>query len=200
MKILLFFLLYNVCYAAGINWVENAISQPCAACHGSNGQSLNPNWPHLAGQHSAYLKKQLLDLKNNRLRHADPAMLPFIVTLSDEDITTLAHFYAKQPRPVGSYYLRKRNRLGEKLYQSGNTVKGILPCVSCHGPDARGGPGVSNFPSLSGQQVEYLIHQLKAFKTGERDNDPSHIMRYITQNMNTDEMDALARYLASLPP
>ncbi len=40
----------------------------CAACHGPKGVSTNPLWPSLAGQHEGYLKKQLLDFKDNKKR------------------------------------------------------------------------------------------------------------------------------------
>ena len=34
----------------------------CIACHGPNGNSLNPIWPKLAGQGEYYMVKQLADL------------------------------------------------------------------------------------------------------------------------------------------
>ncbi|MCH9756139.1 MAG: c-type cytochrome [Gammaproteobacteria bacterium] len=197
-RFLLFWILFNTCYASGNNLVGKAVSAPCAACHGQNGQSLNPAWPHLAGQQTDYLKKQLMDLKAGKTRHADAAMLPFILHLTNEDITNLAHFYANQPRPAGSHHLRRKNQQGEALYRFGNPHKNILACIACHGEDAKGN-GLPGFPALRGQQIDYVTHQLEAFKTGERDNDPSHTMQRITENMSPDDIHALAHYLASLP-
>jgi cytochrome c553 len=190
-------LLSHHTYASGNNHVSQALSAPCAACHGSNGQSLNPAWPHLAGQQTDYLKKQLLDLKTGETRHADDAMLPFILNLTPEDINNLADFYAKQPRPTGSHHLRRKNQQGEALYRSGNPDKNILACTACHGADAKGN-GLPGFPALRGQQINYITHQLEAFKTGARDNDPSHTMQRITENMSPDDIYALAHYLAGL--
>ena len=31
----------------------------CTACHGVNGNSVNPEWPNLAGQNAAYVREQL---------------------------------------------------------------------------------------------------------------------------------------------
>ena len=31
----------------------------CAACHGVDGNSVVPNWPKIAGQHAAYLQRQM---------------------------------------------------------------------------------------------------------------------------------------------
>lgn len=201
MRIILGCIIFILChpgYASGRNFVEQAITSPCAACHGSNGQSLNPAWPHLAGQNATYLKKQLLDLKAGEKRHADPAMAPFILNLTLEDITNLAEFYASKPRPPGSHRFRSKNSLGEELYRVGNLEKHILPCITCHGEGAKGNEA-AGFPSLRGQQLDYLAHQLEAFKSGERTNDPSQIMTHITAHMSAAEIHALAHYLASLP-
>ena len=197
-QLLIYLFLCSSSIASGNNLVDKAISAPCAACHGQKGQSLNPAWPHLAGQQTDYLKKQLHDLKTGQTRHADSAMLPFILNLTDEDIANLANFYAKQPRPPGSHHLRRKNQQGEALYQLGNPDKHILACSACHGADGKGN-GLPGFPALRGQQLQYIIHQLKAFKTGERHNDPSQIMPRITENMSADEIYALAHYLAGLP-
>jgi cytochrome c553 len=197
-KITLFLCFFPICCpASGNNQVNQALSKPCAVCHGSNGQSLNPAWPHLAGQQSDYLKKQLIDLKTGETRHADDAMRPFILNLTSEDISNLADFYAKQPRPTGSHHLRRKNQQGETLYRYGNPDKDILPCIACHGADAKGN-GLPGFPALRGQQITYISHQLAAFKTGARHNDPGHTMHRITENMSADDIYALAHYLASL--
>ena len=31
----------------------------CTACHGVNGNSVNPEWPNLAGQNAVYIREQL---------------------------------------------------------------------------------------------------------------------------------------------
>jgi hypothetical protein len=49
-----------------------AKAAPCVACHGVNGNSVNPEWPNLAGQHESYIKRQLAafksDARQNRKR------------------------------------------------------------------------------------------------------------------------------------
>ena len=40
-----------------------SLSATCAACHGADGNSTNPEWPKLAGQHESYLLKQLQNFK-----------------------------------------------------------------------------------------------------------------------------------------
>ena len=34
----------------------------CAACHGQDGNSINPDWPSLAGQHEKYLILSLIHI------------------------------------------------------------------------------------------------------------------------------------------
>ncbi|MXW69041.1 MAG: cytochrome c [Acidimicrobiia bacterium] len=67
----------------------------CAACHGPNGISSNPLWPNLAGQHEAYLAKQIRDFRDGV--REDISMQPFVAQLSEQDIADLAAFYASLP-------------------------------------------------------------------------------------------------------
>ena len=66
----------------------------CSACHGIDGNSINPLWPNLAGQHAAYLVKQMKAFRSGERK--DPVMAPMSVPLSDDDIDDLAAFYASQ--------------------------------------------------------------------------------------------------------
>jgi len=182
----------------GSNNVGQASTAPCASCHGQNGQSLNPAWPHLAGQHADYLEKQLHDLKRDESRHIDDAMAPFVAQLTDEDIQNIAAFYAKKPLPPGTHRLRHKNTRGEELYLQGDPTQHILACVTCHGVSAKGN-GLPGFPSLAGQNINYTLNQLNAFKTSARQNDPGHTMQTVTAAMSSEDIYAIAYYLASLP-
>src|SRR5216117_1229169 len=66
----------------------------CAACHGPNGNSANPQYPVLAGQNARYLYLQLKDFKEGR-RH-DAAMAPFVAKLSPQEMLDLAEYFAAQ--------------------------------------------------------------------------------------------------------
>ena len=189
---------FSLSHAMGSNNVGRATTAPCATCHGQDGRSLNPAWPNLAGQHADYLEKQLFDLKHNQSRHVDDAMAPFISELTDEDIQNIAAFYSNEPLPPGTHRLRHKNIRGEELYRQGDPNQHSLACVTCHGVNAKGN-GLPNFPSLAGQHIDYTIRQLEAFKTGERQNDPGHTMQMVTAAMSSEDIYAIAYYLASLP-
>ena len=70
-------------------------SQPCAACHGAEGnQPIGPDFPILAGQHADYLRKALLDYKSGA--RANAIMRGFAESLSKQDIDDLAAYFASQ--------------------------------------------------------------------------------------------------------
>ena len=80
--------------AAGDAAAGKSKSAVCGACHGADGNSANPLWPKLAGQHAPYLVKQLKDFKSGARK--DPVMAPMAAPLSDQDMENLAAYYASQ--------------------------------------------------------------------------------------------------------
>lgn len=70
-----------------------ARSAMCVACHGPRGISANPTFPHLAGQHAAYLETQLEHFKSGERRH--PLMSPVAESLSARDIRDLAFYFSR---------------------------------------------------------------------------------------------------------
>lgn len=170
-------------------------SAMCAGCHGAQGNSMNAEWPNLAGQHADYLAKQLHDYKNAKTRNA-PMMTPMVTSLTDQDITDIAAFYASLPRAQGTTPEKYLDR-GEKLYRSGDLSKHITACIACHGPQGSGN-AQAGFPALSGQQPAYTVQQLEAFKNKTRINDLNSIMRDISSRMSHEDMEAVAHYLHGL--
>lgn len=66
----------------------------CMGCHGPDGNSTNPIWPKLAGQHAAYLAKTLKDFKSGARKN--PSMNAMVAQLTDADIENIAAYYASQ--------------------------------------------------------------------------------------------------------
>jgi cytochrome c553 len=181
--------------AADIATTAPAKATLCVACHGQQGNSTNPQWPNIAGQHSAYLNKQLHDFKVGKTRNA-ATMAAIVATLTDEDMLELSDFYAKQPLAQGSMPAKYLKR-GEALYRGGDLDKHISACIACHGPRGTGN-GQAGFPVLSGQHAPYTIQQLQAFKDKTRTNDLNEIMRDISIRMDKDDMEAVAYYIQGL--
>jgi cytochrome c553 len=68
----------------------------CASCHGEDGNSENPAFPRLAGQYESYLIKALSEYKSGE--RANPMMIGFAATLSQDDIRNVSAFYASQKK------------------------------------------------------------------------------------------------------
>ena len=171
-----------------------AKSAVCAACHGADGNSSNPMWPSLAGQHASYIYKQLSDFKAGSRINA--SMAGMVAGLSDDDMKNLAAYYETQsPRSVafdGELIAR-----GESIYRGGITETGVAACMACHSPSGKGN-GPAGWPSLKGQYPEYIVAQLQAFKQGTRANDPGKMMGNLVGRMSEMEMKAVAAYIAGI--
>ncbi len=169
-------------------------SATCAGCHGADGNSVNPDWPNLAGQGAGYLDKQLKDFKQGARKNA--TMAPMAMALSEQDRADLAAFYASQPVKVGAADEALVEE-GQKIYRGGNPASGLAACIGCHGPAGAGNPA-AKFPAVGGQHAQYVVNQLNAFKSGERDNDAGKMMRNIAGKMSEQEMKAVASYIQGL--
>ena len=73
-------------------------AQKCAACHATDGNSTDPQYPRLAGQHANYLERALLDYKSGA--RSNPIMAGFAAGLSDQEIEDVSAWFASQPGVV----------------------------------------------------------------------------------------------------
>ncbi|MBS0347013.1 MAG: cytochrome c4 [Proteobacteria bacterium] len=171
----------------------------CVACHGADGNSQIPTNPKLAGQHAEYLAKQLRNFKSEGgkpAERANPVMGGMAAPLSDDDIKGLAAYFAGQQLKPEAAKNKASIELGQKLWRAGDLKRGIPACAACHGPAGAGLP--AQFPRLSGQFSDYTEAQLKAFRAGERANDPNKMMRTIALKMTDPEIKAVADFAAGL--
>jgi cytochrome c553 len=185
--------------AADLAKAQQTATRVCAACHGADGNStLAPN-PALAGQHAEYTLKQLT---NFRPRDGKPAERPnavmagMVATLSVDDVRDLAAYFETQkpaPRMARDAELVK---LGQAIYRGGILSKNVAACSACHGPNGSGMP--SQFPRLAGQIADYTAAQLRAFRSGERANDPNRMMRAVADKLSDREITAVAEYISGL--
>ena len=173
--------------------------QTCVACHASDGNSVAPANPKLAGQLPEYLHKQLANFKpqgGKKAERENPVMGGMVASLSDADMRNLAAYYAAQKLKPAAARSKDLAAAGQKLYRGGNSAKGIPACAGCHGPDGSGMP--SQYPRIAGQYAEYVEAQLKLFKSGERANDPNRMMRGVAERMTEKDIKAVAEYVAGL--
>ena len=175
------------------------VNQVCAACHAADGNSQIAVNPKLAAQIPEYLHKQLTNFKaaaGKKAERDNPVMAGMVAGLSPEDMRNLAAYYAGQVARPGTAKSKDLVALGQKIYRGGIASKGVAACASCHGPNGAGMP--AQYPRLSGQHAEYVEVQLKAFRSGERANDPGNMMRGVAEKLSDREIQGVSDYVAGL--
>lgn len=174
----------------------------CAACHRSDGNSTDPQYPKLAGQNATYLYDQLLAFKAKTRPSA--VMAPLAATLSDQDAVDLARFFSAQPVKPDPIEDRALARTGESIFTGSGSrgAGGAPPCAMCHSAAAARMPmmgmmGVNpaTIPNLYGQHAAYIVDQLDKYASGER---PDGVMNQIAAGVGAADRKAVAAYLAGL--
>lgn len=168
----------------------------CTACHGAEGNSVNPLWPNIAGQNANYLLSQLSAFKNGTRK--DPLMTSQAMLLSDEDMRDLAVYFESLPAPAMAVADPGKVKKAEALYRGGDSNAGVAACLACHGPSGRGNPAAV-YPALQGQHATYTSKQLRDYKSEVRTSDgKTRMMRDIAARLSDDDINALASYVQGL--
>jgi cytochrome c553 len=161
-------------------------AEVCAACHGADGNATVPGTPSLAGQPVYFTHWQLIKYRDGRRK--DAQMSPFAKNLTDTDMADLAAYYAAQ-RPLPRPATTDPAKVAE-----GKRLAVFHHCASCHRPDLSGQQQV---PRLAGQDYDYLLRLLRAFKS-KTASDIDGTMTIATQTLREDDIENLVHYLASL--
>jgi cytochrome c553 len=160
---------------------------PCAACHGPDGNSINPTAPSLAGQVTIYLHWQLLLYRDKR--RVDPQMAPIATALSEADMADLAAFFAAQrPAPVPA------SPAAAARVEAGRRLADAYHCTQCHGRDFA---GRDYAPRLRGLSREYLLGQMRGFRARTR-GDLDGTMTSAAQPLSDDDIVSVTDYIRSI--
>jgi cytochrome c553 len=163
----------------------------CGTCHGPNGNSTQPKYPRLAGQNANYLAAQLKAFRAQT--RGDPDAIGYMwgmaAQLDDASIDALAAYYAAQKAEPSATGTSATVARGREIFEHGVPAQGVPACSSCHGPDAH---GLQDFPRLAGQHAQYVLKQLASFQSNMRN---VAIMHGVAQNLNLNDMDAVAAFL-----
>jgi len=151
----------------------------CGGCHGFRGVSEDSSTPSLAAQDARYLATVIQAYRTTRKHEA---MQRAVASLSDKDIENIAAFYSIQKsRPAEN---------GQRLVQD-LTDK----CNRCHSP------GIENpamaIPKIRGQDKNYLIMALRAYRDDRRE---SSVMHRMSLPYSDTVIDSIASFYASQPP
>lgn len=131
---------------------------PCGGCHGATGVTAIPGMPSLVGMDPKYLVTAMQAYKSGRRNH--PTMKAMLANVPDDAFADIALFYA----------LQKADRAQTKA--DGDVEAGkaaTASCIGCHGDTGVSGSPAN--PSLAGQDAQYLIAALAAYKDGTRPDD-----------------------------
>ena len=149
-----------------------ALSTVCSGCHGATGISTDTETPSLAGQGAQYLKQAIQRYRSDRRKN--DVMSRMVAKLSDQDIDDIAAFYASQKAEPAEN--------GKVLVQDT-----IAKCDRCHG-NVRDNPTLA-IPVIAGQDKDYLVMALRAYRDGKRG---SSVMHYMSQPYNDAIIESIA--------
>lgn len=208
--------LISQAHAAGDLIKGAAVSKKCISCHGETGTAPINGYPRLAGQKQKYLVKQIDEIRQSAKQHAgmlsednthitkitraarsNVTMDPYIVNLSDQEMIDVAAYYSSLP-------CRQDNGIPPIATTPPTPPKAEMRCRTCHGMH-----GISDrdtIPNIAGQDVTYLIRQLKTFSASTKHDAPSEginrrtpIMASQAKYLSPPDIMALANYYAQLP-
>jgi cytochrome c553 len=161
-----------------------AASAACAGCHGESGVSTIPGMPSLAGMDPNYAVAAMKAYKTGE-RKSD-VMKPLAAAIGDKDVANLALYYA----------LQKPGRAQPP--KGGDAAAGKAAAAACAGCHGDGGvASAAGMPSLAGQDPQYLVAALAAYKSGERKDET---MKALIASLDDAGMRNLAAYYAAQTP
>lgn len=168
----------------------------CGACHGIDGNAVDPTYPKLAGQNEAYIVRQLQQFKSGE--RANAIMLPFASMLSEQDMHDVGAYFASQevsPGQTDESFVKA----AQKLYRAGDSARDIPACMACHGPSGRGIAGAA-YPQLAGQWEQYVSAKLTEWRDGTSWGKDEHaqIMPVIAKRLTDADIAALASFAQGL--
>ena len=167
----------------------------CALCHSLDGVSRMAKFPKLAGQMPAYIEKQIWDFRAAKRTNDGEQMQGMAGLIAEKDIPVVARYFADLPPPPPADPPPDGDRkAGRALYLTGDAVRGLPACASCHGKDNAATAGA---PRLEAQHADYVVKQLMDFRSGDRANDPGGVMAGVAAKLSDADIRAVGGYLAA---
>lgn len=165
----------------------------CVSCHGAAGNSTITQNPKIAGQHDAYLVKQLKEFQSGARKSV--IMAPIMKQMTEAEMNDIAAYLAKQVQKPGKARGNEESvKLGQAIYRGGIAEKRVPACAACHSPTGAGLP--AQYPRVGGQHADYTVAELERFRSGERANGV--MMHAIADRMSDREIKAVSDYIAGL--
>jgi cytochrome c553 len=156
----------------------------CASCHGDTGVSSTAGMPNLIAFDPKYFYDASVAYRNGQRKHE--MMKTIVAGMGDSDLKNVALYYALQ-KPARA-----------KTPAEGDEAAGAraaAACSGCHGD--KGVTSSTTVPNLAGQDAEYFVEAMRAYKSGARGDET---MKGVVATMDEATMKNLAAYYAKQQP
>ena len=164
--------------------VGEVAAADCAGCHGEKGVTENAGSPNLVGLDPKYLVAAMAAYKTGQRKN--DLMKSAVENLSEPVLNNIALYYALQ-KPARA-----------KTKAEGDPAAGkaaAAECAGCHGE--QGVSAKPAIPSLAGQDAEYFVAAMEAYKDGSRKDES---MKGAVAKLGGPTIKNLAAYYATLTP
>ena len=160
------------------------LGNTCAGCHGTNGVSMGPAAPSIAGMSAAYFEDTMLAYKNGE--RPSTIMERLAKGYTEEEIKAMAKFFAEQkPVPQPQKLDAAKVKEGEKVYKDS--------CETCHDDNGRNPDDDAGI--LGGQWLPYLTYSMEDFTSGRREMPKT--MKSKVKGLSPAQIEAVLHFLAS---
>ncbi|MGD8558340.1 MAG: c-type cytochrome [Gammaproteobacteria bacterium] len=162
------------------------LAQPCLSCHGETGNSPTPGVPSVAGLSQQYVANALQDYFHGRRKN------------DIMEVFKYAFDNKSKVDKLGAYFASLKRQRTE-LPGTGNAAAGAKlakqHCIGCHGE--QGNSYIDRFPTLAGQNSQYLYQATLSYREGSRHNE---LMKNAIKNLTRQDITNLAAYYAKQEP
>jgi len=160
------------------------LGDTCAGCHGTDGASVGPATPNIAGLSETYFTDTMLAFKSGE--RASTVMGRIAKGYSEDEIKLMAGFFASKPMASTQQELdAAKVAAGEKLYTKN--------CSKCH--DENGTLPDDDAGILASQWLSYLMYSMADFKAGTTEMPKK--MKKKVDKLSDAELEALLQFFAS---
>ena len=161
-----------------------AAAAGCAGCHGEIGISKMSGTPSLVGLDPKYLGAAISAYKSGQRKH--DMMKTLVAALGDADVKNIALYYALQA-PARTQNPAPGDQAAGKAASAA--------CAGCHGDvGVSGNPAT---PGLAGQDAQYIVAALRAYKEGSRNDET---MKALAASLDDKATKNLAAFYAAQQP
>lgn len=149
--------LSSVCAQAALP-EASMLANTCAGCHGTNGSSVGPASPTIAGISPDYFVETMEAYKTGE--RPSTIMNRIAKGYTAEEIQLMAQYFARQP------FIRQAQNYDENLARRGKSIHKKY-CEKCHEDGGRSAEDDAGI--LAGQWSAYLRYMMEDFLSGRRE-------------------------------